>query len=134
MGAASTFFPMVIYAATSVRQVRPIHLEAARLLGANPWNLWTKVYMPAMLPYLWVGLRLGIAISIVGILLSETKMSQKGLGFLIIEYYTHFQITEMYAVLLLVFALAIAINSFLSWVQGRIPALRHGRQIREGMF
>ena len=61
-------------------------------------------------------------------------MSQKGLGFLIIEYYTNFQITEMYAVLLLVFALAIAINSFLSWVQGRIPALRHGRQVRGGMF
>lgn len=134
MGAASTFFPMVIYAAVSVRQVSPIHLEAARLLGASPWSLWTKIYMPAMLPYLWVGLRLGIAISIVGILLAETKMSQKGLGFLIIEYYTNFQITEMYAVLLLVFALAIAINSFLSWVQGRIPALRHGRQVRGGMF
>ena len=125
---------MVIYAAASVRLVSPIHLEAGRLLGAGAWGLWTKVYDPAMFRYLWVGLRLGIAISIVGILLSETKISQKGLGFLIIDYYNHFQIAEMYAVLLLVFALAIAMNSFLSWVQGRIPALGHGSQIREGLF
>jgi NitT/TauT family transport system permease protein len=57
-------------------------------------------------------------------LLAETKISQKGLGFLVIEYYNHFQIVEMYAVLLLVFAMAIGLNAFFGWLQGRIPALR----------
>lgn len=134
MGAASTFFPIAIYTASAVRQVKPIHLEAARLLGSNKFHLVTKVYFPAMLASLWVGLRLGAAISVVGILLAETKISQKGLGFLMIEYYNHFQIVEMYSVLLLVFCFAIGLNSLFGWIQGRIPALRHGSQIRKGLY
>jgi ABC-type nitrate/sulfonate/bicarbonate transport system permease component len=124
MGAVSTFFPMVIYTASAVGQVRPIHLEAARLLGASRLQALLKVYFPAMLPSLWIGLRLGAAISVVSILLAETKLSQKGLGFLVIEYYNHFQIVEMYSVLLLIFVTAIALNAFFAWLQGRVAALR----------
>jgi len=82
------------------------------------------VYLPAILPSLWLGLRLGAAVSLVGILLAETKLAQKGLGFLVIEYYNHFQITEMYAVLFLVFLLAIGMNSLFGWLQNRIGVLR----------
>ncbi|MGH7766800.1 MAG: ABC transporter permease [Candidatus Binatia bacterium] len=124
MGAVSTFFPMVIYTASAVSQVRPIHLEASRLLGASRLQTLLKVYFPAMLPSLWIGLRLGTAISVVSILLAETKLSQKGLGFLVIEYYNHFQIVEMYSVLLLIFVTAIALNAVFAWLQDRIAALR----------
>jgi ABC-type nitrate/sulfonate/bicarbonate transport system permease component len=124
MGAVSTFFPMVIYTASAVGQVRPIHLEASRLLGASRIQTLSKVYFPAMLPSLWVGLRLGTAISVVSILLAETKLSQKGLGFLVIEYYNHFQIVEMYSVLLLIFLAAIALNAVFAWLQSRVAALR----------
>jgi ABC-type nitrate/sulfonate/bicarbonate transport system permease component len=134
MGAASSFFPLAIYGTSAVRQVKPIHIEAARLLRASRYQLLTKVYLPAMLAPIWVGLRLGAAISIVGILLAETKLSQKGLGFLMIEYYNHFQIAEMYSVLLLIFCFAVGLNSFFGWVQRRIPALRFGGQIRVRLY
>jgi NitT/TauT family transport system permease protein len=124
MGAVSTFFPMVIYTASAVGQVRPIHLDASRLLGASRLQSLFKVYFPAMLPSLWIGLRLGTAISVVSILLAETKLSQKGLGFLVIEYYNHFQIVEMYSVLLLIFATAIGFNAGFAWLQDRVAALR----------
>jgi len=124
MGAVSTFFPMVIYTASAVGGVRPIHLEAARLLGASRLQALLKVYFPAMLPSLWIGLRLGTAISVVSILLAETKLSQKGLGFLVIEYYNHFQVVEMYSVLLLIFLMAMGLNAAFAWLQSRIPALR----------
>jgi NitT/TauT family transport system permease protein len=124
MGAVSTFFPMVIYTASAVGQVRPIHLDAVRLLGASRLQTLFKVYFPAMLPSLWIGLRLGTAISVVSILLAETKLSQKGLGFLVIEYYNHFQIVEMYSVLLLIFATAIGFNAGFAGLQDRVAALR----------
>jgi NitT/TauT family transport system permease protein len=119
MGVASAFFPVVIYTASGVRQVKPVLIDAARLLGARQFHVMTKIYLPAILPSLWLGLRLGAAISVVGIFLAETKLSQKGLGFLVIEYYNHFQITEMYAVLLLVFMTAISLNAIFGWLQGR---------------
>lgn len=129
MGALSTFFPMTLYAANAIRQVRPVHLDAARLLGSSPWGLYSKVYLPSMLPYLWEGLRLGVSISVIGILMAETKISQKGLGFLMIEHYNHFRIAEMYAVLLLIFCLVMGLNSLLGWIQGRVPVLRYSSQI-----
>jgi NitT/TauT family transport system permease protein len=124
MGVASAFFPVVIYTASGVRQVKPVLIDAARLLGARQFHVMTKIYLPAILPSLWLGLRLGAAVSVVGILLAETKLSQKGLGFLIIEYYNHFQITEMYAVLLSVFMTAIGLNAIFGWLQGKAVVLR----------
>ncbi len=124
MGVASSFFPVVIYTTSGVRQIKPVFIDAARVLGAAQNQVVTKVYLPAILPSLWLGLRLGAAVSLVGILLAETKLAQKGLGFLVIEYYNHFQITEMYAVLFLVFLLAIGMNSLFGWLQNRIGVLR----------
>jgi ABC-type nitrate/sulfonate/bicarbonate transport system permease component len=124
MGVASCFFPVVIYTTAGVRGVKPVLVDAARLLGANRLQLMTRIYLPAMLASLWLGLRLGAAVSLVGILLAETKLSQKGLGFLVIEHYNHFQIVEMYAVLLLIFSLAIAINSLFGLLQDKLAVLR----------
>jgi ABC-type nitrate/sulfonate/bicarbonate transport system permease component len=126
MGAASAFFPVVLYTVSGVRQVRPVLIDAARLLGAGRGELVAKIYLPAILPSLWLGLRLGAAVSVVGVLLAETKLAQKGVGFLVIEHYNHFQITEMYAVLLLVFATAIGLNSLFDWTKSRVAALRQG--------
>ncbi|HWP56731.1 MAG TPA: ABC transporter permease [Candidatus Acidoferrales bacterium] len=132
MGVASSFFPVAIYAATGVRQVKPVLLEAARLLGAQRRQIVLKVYLPAIVAPLWLGLRLGGAVAFIGILLAETKLSQKGLGFLIIEYYNHFQIAEMYAVLLLVFLIAIAFNLAFSYTQNKVVVLREA-QIRKSV-
>ncbi len=56
------------------------------------------------------GFRLGLGVAVIGCLLSEIKLSNRGLGFLAIQYYGQFRIPEMYAVLLVVFALAGAGN------------------------
>ena len=127
MGVASAFFPVVIYTASGVRQVKPVFIDAARLLGARRMQVASKIYLPAILPSLWLGLRLAAAVSLVGILLAETKLSQQGVGFLIIEYYNHFQITEMYAVLLLVFVVGIALNAAFGWLQAHVIILRQAR-------
>ena len=124
MGVASAFFPVMIYTVAGVHGVKPVFIEAARLLGASHAQVMTRIYLPAILPSLWLGLRLGAAVSLVGILLAETKLAQKGVGFLIIEHYNHFQITEMYAALLLVFLLAIGMNSLFGWLKSRIGVLR----------
>lgn len=130
MGVASSFFPVVIYTASGVRQVKLVLVDAARLLGASKLQIMTQIHLPAILASLWLGLRLGAAVSLVGILLAETKLSQKGVGFLVIEYYNHFQITEMYAVLLLVFLLAVGMNSLFGWLQSRVGVLRETQIIK----
>ena len=66
------------------------------------------------------GFRLGLGVAIIGCLLSEIKLSNRGLGFLAIQYYGQFRIPEMYAVLLVVFALA-GLGNVLFGVWGQPP-------------
>jgi NitT/TauT family transport system permease protein len=63
-----------------------------------------------VVPPIATGLKLGTGVAIIGCLLAEIKMSNRGLGFLIMQYYAQFRIPYMYAALLIAFALAAAGN------------------------
>ena len=73
-----------------------------------------KIYLPAMRAPVINGLRLGLGIAIIGVLLAETKLSNQGLGFMIIQAYTLFNMPRMYALLIIVFALAALVNAGVS--------------------
>ncbi len=123
-GALASFFPIMINTAASVRAVKPIHIEAARLLGASGLKLYTKVYLPAMAGHLLVGLRLGMGVAIISTLIAETKLAEKGIGYLTIEYFAQFRITEMYALLLIIFTAAMVLNWLLLRVERRVGRYR----------
>lgn len=114
MGAVSAFFPIVVNTALSVREVKPIYVRAARTLGANRWQIYTKVYLPAMLGPILSGLRLGLGVAITGTLLAETVVARAGLGSEAINYYSQLRIAEMYALLLLIFMGVFLINALVS--------------------
>lgn len=70
----------------------------------------SKVLIPAALPQISVGLRLALSYSIIMVLASEFVLSTRGLGHFISNAYNDFAITDMYAGVLLVFALALILN------------------------
>jgi ABC-type nitrate/sulfonate/bicarbonate transport system permease component len=74
----------------------------------------TKIYIPAMIAPIVNGMRLGFGVAIIGTLLAETKLSNKGLGYLINQSYQRFDMPEMYATLIVVFALAVVINALVA--------------------
>jgi ABC-type nitrate/sulfonate/bicarbonate transport system permease component len=71
----------------------------------------TKIYLPAMLIPMINGIRLGFGVAIIGVLLAETKLSNQGLGYLIIQSYTQFNMPQMYAMLIIVFMIAAVVNT-----------------------
>lgn len=70
----------------------------------------TKVLLPAALPQISVGLRLALSYSMIMVLASEFVLSTRGLGHFISNAYNDFAIADMYAGVLLVFALALVLN------------------------
>ena len=72
-----------------------------------------KIYLPAMRVPILNGLRLGMGTAIITVLLGETKLSNQGLGYMIMQIYTRFDMPGLYALLIIVFALAGAINSII---------------------
>lgn len=114
MAAVSAFFPIIVNTALAVRQVNPIHIRAARSLGASQWQIYSKVFLPSMFGPILAGMRLGLGVAITGTLLAESVVARAGLGFQTVEYYAQFRIPEMYAMILMLFVGAFLINGVIS--------------------
>jgi len=120
MGALSCFFPIAISIAAGMRQIEPVLIRVGRSFRASPVQMTTKIYLPAMRLPMVNGVRLGLGIAIIGTLLAETKLSNKGLGYLIIQAYSLFDMPKMYALLIVLFVLAIGANALLGRLAPRM--------------
>jgi ABC-type nitrate/sulfonate/bicarbonate transport system permease component len=114
MGALSCFFPVALSAAAGMHQIDRVLIDVGRSFRARPMQMVTKIYIPAMIAPIVNGMRLGFGVAIIGTLLAETKLSNKGLGYLINQSYQRFDMPEMYATLIVVFALAVVINALVA--------------------
>lgn len=110
MGAVSCFFPLVLSTAAAVRGVNPVLLRVARSLRARRYQILLKVYLPATVAPLLNGVRLGFGVALIGVLLAETKLSNQGIGFAVMQAYARFDMPRMYGLLILVVGFAAAVN------------------------
>ncbi len=113
MAAISCFFPIAISAAAGMRGIDRVLIRVGRSFRARPWQMVTKIYLPAMRAPVLTGVRLGLGVAIIGTLLAETKLSNRGIGFLIIQAYSTFDMPRMYALLIVLFVLAIGLNALI---------------------
>lgn len=120
MGALSAFFPMIIAIAAGMLGVDPVLVRVARSFNASPLQIVRKVYLPALVAPMVTGMRLGLGVAIIGVLLAEIKFSDKGLGHLAIQHYNFFRVADMYAVLLITFALAVLLNALMGHLGARL--------------
>ncbi len=120
MGALSCFFPVAVSAAGGMRGIDKVIIRVGRSFRATPWQMTTRIYLPAMREPIVNGMRLGLGVAIIGTLLAETKLSNSGLGYLIIQAYAVFDMPRMYALLSVLFVLAIGVNALI----GRLAVAR----------
>ena len=114
MGALSCFFPIALNVAAGMRQIDPVLIRVGKSFRANPWQMTLKIYLPAMRLPVINGLRLGLGVALIGTLLAETKISKRGVGFLVNDAYARFQMPRLYAILIVLFVLAIGINALVA--------------------
>ena len=118
MGAISCFFPIALNAAGGMREIDKVFINVGRSFRANTWQMVTKIYLPAMRYPIVNGVRLGLGVALIGTLLAETKLSNRGVGFLVIQAYDFFRMPEMYALLIILFVIAIGANSLIGRLGG----------------
>jgi NitT/TauT family transport system permease protein len=114
MGTISCFFPIVLSTAAGMRQIEPVLIRVGRSFRANTWQMVTKIYLPAMREPIVNGVRLGLGVAVIGTLLAETKLSNRGVGFMIMDAYNTFDMPTMYAVLIVLFVVAIGANALVA--------------------
>ena len=120
LGAFAGFFPVVLSTTAGVLQVDPTLVKVARSYNLTTWQTIRKVHLPAMRVPIVTGMRLGLGVTVIAVLLSEIKFSNAGLGFLAIDFYNHFEIASLYATLVIIFLLAAAVNSGMSRLESSL--------------
>ena len=114
MGTLSCFFPVALSVAAGMRQIEKVLIRVGKSFRANTWQMITKIYLPAMRQPIVNGARLGMGVAVIGTLLAETKLSNRGVGFLIINAYSTFDMPRMYALLIVLFVVAIGANALVA--------------------
>jgi ABC-type nitrate/sulfonate/bicarbonate transport system permease component len=118
LGTMSCFFPIALSVAAGMRQIDPVLIRVGRSFRLKAWQMAWKIYLPAMRHPIINGVRLGLGVAIIGTLLAETKLSNRGIGYLIIQAYSLFDMPRMYALLIVLFVLAIGANALVGRLGG----------------
>lgn len=110
----------VINTIQGIRDVDPQVIEAGQLDGAGRWALLRHIRLPLALPVIMTGLRIGMGGGWIAVASSEMLGSSSGLGYSILAYSQSFRFPEMYATILLIALLGLAMNLILADLQKRI--------------
>jgi len=121
-GAIHGLVPVTMFTLGAVRGIPAIYLKSARVMGASPWFTARRVIVPAVLPEVMTGIRVGFSLTLLGTLVGELFASQAGLGFLLKRAMSTADSLEILAVTVLLFAFAVGVNLLLTrvsaWIAG----------------
>ena len=103
--------PVTLFTLSAVRNLPPVLPRAARAMRLSARDTMLRVFLPACLPNIVGGLRLGFSLSLLGVLIGEMFSSQQGLGFLLVSGMAQHNVPLSTAVVLLVVVFAVAANT-----------------------
>jgi NitT/TauT family transport system permease protein/taurine transport system permease protein len=102
------FFPVMLSTAAGIQTIDPQFLLAARSMGATLPQQIARVIVPASLPTIFAGLRLGGALAIIGVVVAEMLTAAAGIGYLVTLNRTILDSPRVFAAILMILLLSIA--------------------------
>jgi NitT/TauT family transport system permease protein len=112
--------PVTLFTMAAIKTLPPVLPRAARALRLSPAQTMRWVLLPACLPQIVAGLRLGFALSLLGVLIGEMFSSQRGLGFLLVSGLAQNNVRLATSVVLAIVAFAIAANAVMLRLSRRL--------------
>ncbi len=109
MAALIVFFPIVVNTVDGLRAADPDAVNLLWILGATPAQVLWKIRAPAALPFLFSGIRIAIATSVIGAVIGEWVGSTQGLGFLMIHANAQLHIDLVFAAIAMLSLMAIGL-------------------------
>ena len=114
-----SFFPIVVNVATGLATTEPELEDVLRALGASKLDIMRKVGIPRAGPYFFGSLKVAITLAFVGTVVSETVGANKGVGYLMLNAQAAFQVPLVFAGLLALAVLGIALYALTALIERR---------------
>lgn len=123
-GVSHGAFPLILTVAASARRIDPVLATSARSMGAGRRQMLRSVIFPQLLPGFFTGMRLAMAAVLLGVLLAELYVSQSGIGFFTTMFTQTFQPQNLFALVLVLAGIAVALNELCRWAERRFSRWR----------
>jgi NitT/TauT family transport system permease protein len=123
-GGAYGFFPVMLSTAAGIRTIEPHYLLAARSMGASLLQQIFHVIMPASLPVVLAGLRLGGALAIIGVVFAEMLTAAAGIGYLVTLNRTILDSPRVFASIIMILVLAVGFDMMFRAIERRLLGWR----------
>jgi NitT/TauT family transport system permease protein len=115
-----SFFPIAVNIATGIATLEPELQDVLRSLGASRLDVIRRVGLPRSLPYFFASLKIAITLAFVGSVISETLASDRGIGALVEQASANFKIPLVFAGLVVVATLGIAMYAIFAYMEKRM--------------
>lgn len=119
-GAIHGVIPITLFTMNAVRNIRPVHLRTARVMRLPLWTLVRTILLPATVPEVFTGLRVGFSLTLIGTLLSEMFGSRRGIGFMLMNAIGLHNMDIIMSLTLLLVLFAGTVNAALLWADRRL--------------
>lgn len=117
-------FAVLVDAAHGLRSVPQDVMDLGRVLKGSSLDFFLKVRLPCALPSILTGMKVAIALSLVGAIVGEFVASQRGLGYVILSAQGTFDTTRVFAAVLLLALLGLVLYGALAWAERRATPWR----------
>jgi NitT/TauT family transport system permease protein len=104
-----SFFPIVVASIAGFKSVDPEIMDFARTTGAGGWKMFAKIRLPQALPDIFTGLKVGAALSATAAVVAEFVASDRGLGYLLLQYNGNLETPMVFAVVVLLGLIGLAV-------------------------
>lgn len=115
-----TFFPVLVTSIAGFKAVDADRIDLLRSLSATPWQIFRKAKFPSALPYIFAGLNMAAAFSVVGAVVGEFVGAQNGLGVLILQMEAQMDTGGSFAVCVVLSVIGIVLTGALRRIQRRV--------------
>lgn len=118
----ASFFAGVIVMYEGIAQISPIYIKVARTLGAKDMEIFRKVIVPLTIPHILTAIRVALGVAWATLVASELIAAQQGLGALIQNASSFFQLDVIYVGIICIGAIALVMDTVLRMVSRRLVA------------
>jgi NitT/TauT family transport system permease protein len=124
LGVTLVFFIVFFNVYQGVKEVSPVVLANARMLGASARDLLRTVYLPSATSWVFSSLHTAVGMAFVGAVVGEYLGSAAGVGYLILQAESVFDINTVFAGILVLTAFALALDGLVSFAEKRLLVWR----------
>jgi NitT/TauT family transport system permease protein len=130
VGVFISFFPIVVSTATGLVRAKPDVLQLCRSLTASEWQVFRLARFPYAMPYVFAGMKVGVTMAMIGVVVGEFITAQAGLGYIIMFASSAGETATVLAAILVLCGIGLVLYGLVGlgelvvarWYGGQLPA------------